>query len=88
MCYGQYIAAGLPVLASDVEGVGGFVRKEGVGLVFDEREPESIATAISECFADPERYDELVRQALTTADQYSWANQERVFVGRVVGDAA
>ena len=56
--------------------------------MFDEREPEWIATAISECFADPERYDELVRQALTTADQYSWANQERVFVGRVVGDAA
>jgi glycosyltransferase involved in cell wall biosynthesis len=76
----QYIAAGLPVLASDVEGVGRFVISEGVGDVFDERDPRSIADCINALVGDPERFAEIRARLPAVAARYSGEAQRKILV--------
>jgi len=76
----QYIAAGLPVLASDVEGVGRFVVSEGVGDVFDERDPRSIADCINALVGDPERFAEIRARLPAVAARYSGEAQRKILV--------
>jgi glycosyltransferase involved in cell wall biosynthesis len=76
----QYIAAGLPVLASDVEGVGGFVLSEQIGDVFDERDPSSIATCVNRLVEDPARLADIRARVPLVAAKYSWDAQRKILL--------
>jgi glycosyltransferase involved in cell wall biosynthesis len=76
----QYIAAGLPVLASNVEGVGRFALSEQIGDVFDERDPRSIAECINKTVADPARLAEIRARLPAVAKKYSWEAQRKVLL--------
>lgn len=76
----HYIAAGLPVVASDVEGIGGFVLSEGIGDVFDERDPRSIAHCINRLIADPDRLAEIRARLPVVAEKYSWESQRTILL--------
>lgn len=80
----QYIAAGLPVLASDVEGVGGFVQAEKIGLVFNESDPESIASCIDNVLGDSQLHNELLDRVRSVAHKYDWDTQKTIFLESVL----
>ena len=51
----QYMAAGIPVVASDFRQVRDVVEGSGAGVVVDTTRPEAIARAIGRILADPDR---------------------------------
>ncbi|MCG8493441.1 MAG: glycosyltransferase family 4 protein [Sneathiellales bacterium] len=76
----QYMAAQIPILASDVPGVGGFVQKEKIGIVFDERDPRDIARAIDEILRMNAADTELKENAVKASKKYGWPAQKQNFV--------
>jgi glycosyltransferase involved in cell wall biosynthesis len=73
----HFIAAGLPVAASELPFLVQVVRDEGLGEVFDPERPESIAAAIGRILADPEPYRARVAAART---KYSWETERERFL--------
>lgn len=51
----EYMAAGLPLLVSDRPGLRDLVARYDCGVVADESDPESIASAINQLLANPEQ---------------------------------
>lgn len=51
----EYMAAGLPLLASDRPGLRDLVTRYDCGVVADESDPASIASSINQLLADPEQ---------------------------------
>ncbi|WP_169567979.1 glycosyltransferase [Sneathiella limimaris] len=72
----QYMAAQIPILASDVPGVGGFVQREKIGLVFDERDPKDIARAIDDILALKAENKDLQKNVEETSLKYGWPAQK------------
>lgn len=70
----QYMAAGIPVVASDFEQVREVVVGSGAGRVVDTREPEAIARAINEILADPEAARAMgARGRAAVEERYNWS---------------
>lgn len=70
----EYLAAGLPVVVSDLPGAGGFVREHDVGEVVPPADPEAIAAGIRRVLA-PERQRACREHARTTARAYAWERE-------------
>lgn len=71
----EYLAAGIPIVMCDFPVLGKLLRKYEVGHEFDPSSPESIASAIRFCLADPARYERMrvnTRQAML---EYNWENE-------------
>jgi glycosyltransferase involved in cell wall biosynthesis len=49
----EYLSAGLPLLASDSPSMRGLVKQYGCGVVADESNPQSVATAVNEILNHP-----------------------------------
>jgi glycosyltransferase involved in cell wall biosynthesis len=76
----EYLMAGLPIAVSDQPQRRQIVEKYGVGEVFDERDPKSIAQAIDRILSD-ERYREMRRRARQVARQeFNWEVQGKKLV--------
>lgn len=71
----QYLAAGLPVLASEFPELTQIVRGHDVGVTCDPSDPQAIAAAIREVTRDPARYAELRRNALACSETFNWATE-------------
>jgi glycogen(starch) synthase len=76
----EAVMAGLPIAASSLRGVGGFVRNHELGTLFDASDPASIARAIRDVvertppgIADRERLEHL-------QEEVSWESQGEVLV--------
>lgn len=70
----QYLAAGLPVVCSDLPQLRAVVEESGAGIAVDTRDAAGIARAISEMLADPLRLAERGRLARVAAEErYNWA---------------
>jgi glycosyltransferase involved in cell wall biosynthesis len=86
----EAMAAGVPVVASDLPGMAPIVNETGCGVVCDPTDPAAIAEAIRSIFALPaaER-DAMSRRALeAAAGRYSWEAQVDVLLdeyGRLTG---
>ena len=79
----QSMAAGLPVVASDLPEIGAVVRDADAGLLVDSRRPEAIAAAVRRLLDDASlraRMGENGRRAV--ADRYNWG-----VAGRALLDA-
>ena len=77
----EYMAAGLPVVASDFPGWRAFVEEHGCGVCADPLDPAAIAEAIGQVIDDPERAREMGergREAVRRA--YSWETEGRRLV--------
>ena len=69
----QYMAAGIPLIASDFPHLREIVREPGAGLLVDMRDPRAIAEAIASVLHDPAAASEMGangRRAVET--QFSW----------------
>ena len=73
----EAMAAGVPVVASDLPGMAGIVRESGAGELVDPTDPADIAQAISRILdAPPGERDAYGRRALAAAHEtYNWERQ-------------
>jgi glycosyltransferase involved in cell wall biosynthesis len=74
----EFIHAGLPVVCSDTEAMGGFVREKGIGEVFRAGDPADLSRAVATVLADRSRYTAALTPELL--ERYSWQQQERVLI--------
>jgi glycosyltransferase involved in cell wall biosynthesis len=86
----QYMAAGIPVVASDFPQIRDVVVGTGAGLVVDTRRPAAIAAAINELLADPARAREMGRRGREAVERmYNWSTAADTLIGvyrRLIGD--
>ena len=67
------MAAGVPVVASDVGGLAEIVEHEHTGILAYSRSPESIAWAVGRVLSDPDHSKEMVQNAQEMVQKtYSW----------------
>ena len=76
----EAMAAGVPVVASDLPGMADIVRQTGCGVLCDPRDPASVAAAIRAVLDDPDGGRAMAERALAAAhDDYNWeAQMERL----------
>jgi glycosyltransferase involved in cell wall biosynthesis len=77
----EYLMAGLPVAVSDQPQRRRIVEEYGVGEVFDEKDPRSIAQAIDSIVSDEARYQEMRRKARWAAkEEFNWEVQAKKLI--------
>lgn len=74
----EYMAAGIPVVASDFPLWRTLVQATGCGTLVDPRDVEAIAAAIATLLADPDRAEAMGRKGLeAVARKYNWEGEAR-----------
>ncbi len=74
----EYMAAGIPIIASDFPLWRSLVQDTGCGILVDPRDVDAIATAIAALLADPDRADAMGRKGLeAVAREYNWEGEAR-----------
>jgi glycosyltransferase involved in cell wall biosynthesis len=68
----EAMAAGTPVVCSDIHGYKGVVRRDREGLLVPPRNPKAIAVAIRQLFSDPELAVRMGAAGRERAESYSW----------------
>jgi len=86
----EALAAGVPVVASDLPGIAGIVRDTGIGILCDPTSPSAIAHAVGEVMAWDPATRAVIRERARAAvrDRYSWEAQVRGLLdsyGRLTG---
>jgi glycosyltransferase involved in cell wall biosynthesis len=76
----EYVAAGLPVVASDFPQLRGVVEGRGLGAVCAPDDPDAIARAIAWTLDDPGRHRRLRAAARAAAAELTWDSESRVLV--------
>jgi glycosyltransferase involved in cell wall biosynthesis len=70
----EYLHAGLPVVVADVPETAAFVRRRGIGEVYESENPQSCADAIRRVLNNRGHYARNITPALVA--EYSWEAQE------------
>ncbi|MCV2218231.1 glycosyltransferase [Thauera sp. Sel9] len=68
----EFIAAGLPILASDLPEIRRMVEGRDIGLVGDMSKPQSIARLIEALFQDKARFSKWMRNASSARQEVCW----------------
>jgi glycosyltransferase involved in cell wall biosynthesis len=73
----EALAAGVPVVASDLPGMGPIVRETGCGVLVDPTDPTAIAAALREVLATPPHEMAAWRARCSAAarETYNWERQ-------------
>jgi len=71
----DYMAAGLPVAASRLPELTRFVADREMGLTFTPGDASSLADALNEILADPERYKRMRERAQEAGRRYTWEQE-------------
>ena len=86
----EAMAAGVPVVASDLPGMSGIVRETGCGVLCDPTDPSAIAAAVRSILdaPEPERIAYRERAVAAAHGRYSWETQVEILLaeyGRLTG---
>lgn len=76
----QYLAAGLPTLSTDVPGPGGFIKKHGIGYIYQDEDAQDLARVIDTALADIDGKPEIRENIKKTAAAYTWDSQRNVLI--------
>jgi glycosyltransferase involved in cell wall biosynthesis len=77
----EYMAAGLPVIASNFPGWREFILNSNCGLVVDSSDPSAIAEAILWIFDHPPEAEAMGRRGRESVlSKYNWRNQEAILL--------
>ena len=68
----EAMAAGAPIVASDIHGYKGVVRRDREGLLVPPHEPKELAKAIARLLGDPELRAEMSAAGRLRAEAFSW----------------
>ena len=68
----EAMAAGAPVICSDIHGYKGVVRRDKEALLVPPRNPKAIAAAAARLLADPELRDRMSASGRFRAQEFSW----------------
>jgi phosphatidylinositol alpha-mannosyltransferase len=68
----EAMAAGAPIVASDIHGYKGVVRRGREGLLVPPREPKQFAASIARLLGDKELAGEMSAAGLIRAEEFSW----------------
>ncbi len=71
------MAAGTPIVASDIHGYKGVVRRGREALLVPPREPKEIAAAVGRLLRDDELRAEMGRAGVARAQEFSWERVTR-----------
>lgn len=71
------LMAGVPLAMSDHAEKRMIVEEHGVGVLFDETKPESIAAGVNQALADRGAYDVMRENCLNAARVLNWESEER-----------
>lgn len=80
----DYLAAGLPVLASPLPEISRIVSLHSVGLLADPRDERGLAETMRSMTLDPARRAEWRRSALAAAETFDWARASQAFVSHLL----
>jgi glycosyltransferase involved in cell wall biosynthesis len=77
------LGAGVPVVASDLPGMGAIVRETGAGVLCDPTDPASIAEALRAVLDAPLERRQALREAALAAGRgpYAWERQVERLLG-------
>ena len=84
-------ARGLPVVASDVQGLRDSVRDGETGVLVPPGDAEAMAAAVVDLFGDPERREQMSAAGKAWAAKHSWdhsASELRLLIAGLVGGAS
>ncbi len=76
----HYVNAGIGVLAANHPEKRGFVEAHGVGACVEDIEPEAIRRAVQDLLDNPDRIEQMKRNALDAAPRVSWQEEEKKYV--------
>jgi phosphatidylinositol alpha-mannosyltransferase len=68
----EAMAAGTPIVCSDIHGYKGVVRRGREGLLVPPREPKELAIAIDRLLRDPALREQMGAAGLARAEEFSW----------------
>lgn len=68
----EYMASGVPIVASDVGSFIPYLRHNENALLFEPDNPNKLATAVNQAIQNPNRMATLAASARQSAKQYSW----------------
>jgi len=71
----EYVAAGLPLLITDLPEMAGLVRRHGMGLALADAGPEQIKAALTKLLAEPGRLAQLKAGAVRAGRELNWRNE-------------
>jgi glycosyltransferase involved in cell wall biosynthesis len=74
----EYMAAGIPVAASNFPEIKKIVIEEKIGVCFDPENPKNIAQAIIDLLSDPKKMEKMSANALRASKEiYNWDIEEK-----------
>jgi glycosyltransferase involved in cell wall biosynthesis len=71
----EYVAAGVPVVASNFPEIASFVDSNKVGLVVEPAKEDEVVRAIEQLLANAEMHREFVNNCVKAANRYTWENE-------------
>lgn len=75
----EYMCAGVPIAATDIESIAAIVRDGKEALLTAPRNPEALAGSIVRLLTDPELCSRLVEDALKRVRGYDWGKTETAY---------
>jgi phosphatidylinositol alpha-mannosyltransferase len=87
----EAMAAGTPIVASDIEGFADVLTAEREGLLVPARDSEALATALRRALSDSAMREEMGKQGAKTAQRYAWDRISReilAYYEQVMNDGA
>ncbi len=74
----DYIAAGIPVITSNITEVAAIVNEYRIGKIVDNITPQAIAAAVTSFAADAELYQQYKANTVTAAAALNWNNEKKI----------
>ena len=75
----EYLHAGLPMVVTDLQELGRFVREHGLGETFSSGNPVDMAASIQKVLANPQPYRRASSDPVLRAE-YSWDHEARALI--------